>query len=120
MGGDGTNTQCVCLHLVIDIRDMDNALRLLGWPNPVSNSETTQFALAQLRLAFKKLSIFQHPSSSSTETVTLPSSDASGPLLPFKVMAKEIDIRFRYHFEGNRPTNNIEKVIFPLTMLMSA
>ena len=46
-------------------------------------------------------------------TVTLPSSEVSGPLLPFKVMAKEIDIRFRYHFEGDRPTNNLEKVSTP-------
>ena len=67
-------------------------------------------ALVQLTIAFKKLSVFHQPSELSPETVTLPSSDVAGPLLPFKVMAKEIDIRFRYHFEGSRATNNIEKV----------
>jgi hypothetical protein len=89
---------------------MDNALKLLDWPNPIANSDNTIFALHQLKLAFQKLSIFHQPTGSSPASVILPSSDASGPLLPFKVMAKEIDIRFRYHFESDRPTNNIQKV----------
>jgi hypothetical protein len=91
---------------------MDNALKLLDWPAQIANSDEKQFALNQLRLAFKKLSVFQQPSGSSQETVSLPSSDTFGPLLPFKVMAKQVDIRFRYHFEGDRPTNDIEKVSF--------
>ena len=91
---------------------MNQALKLLDWPNQISDtkSEKTLEGLSQLNLAFKKLVVFQQPSGSATSTVSLPSSEASGPLLPFKVMSKEIDIRFRYHFEGDRTTNNIEKV----------
>lgn len=97
-------------------RDMNNALKLLDWPNQFNrSSQNTILGLAQLNLAFKKLSVFQQPAGSTTATVTLPSSEASGPLLPFKVMAKDIDVRFRYHFESNRPTNNLEKVKSPFT-----
>jgi RINT-1 / TIP-1 family len=92
-------------------RDMNHALKLLDWPSQLNkSSQKTIQGLDQLRLAVKKLSVFQKPAGATTATVMLPSSEASGPLLPFKVMAKEIDIRFRYHFEGNRTTNNIEKV----------
>lgn len=95
---------------------MNHALKLLDWPNQINkSSQDTIQGLAQLNLAFKKLSVFQQPAGSATATVTLPSSEAYGPLLPFKVMAKDIDIRFRYHFESNRPTNNLEKVKSPFT-----
>jgi RAD50-interacting protein 1 len=93
------------------ISDMNEALKLLDWPSQINkSSQKTIQGLHQLNLAFKKLSVFQQPTGSATATVILPSGEASGPLLPFKVMAKGIDIRFRYHFEGDRPTNNLEKV----------
>ena len=115
MAGDGADTQCVCSPLaLLTVSDMNQALKLLDWPSPINkSSQKTIQGLHQLNLAFKKLSVFQHPAGSTTVTVTLPSSEVSGPLLPFKVMAKEIDIRFRYHFEGDRPTNNLEKVSTP-------
>ena len=31
------------------------------------------------------------------------------PLLPFEVLVKPLALRFRYHFEGDRPTNRIDK-----------
>jgi hypothetical protein len=90
---------------------MVQALKLLEWPNQLPKNATRRNeGLIQLKLAFRKLSVLQ-PSGTSRTTMTLPTSDTSGgALLPFKVMAKEIDIRFRYHFEGERPTNNLEKV----------
>ena len=35
-------------------------------------------------------------------------------LLPLEVMAKPLELRFKYHFEGNRPTNKLDKVSFEL------
>lgn len=102
-------------YMCLTNRDMNQALKFLDWPNKISTSSSssrTTEGITQLKQALKKLATFQQPSASSASTVTLPSSGASAPLLPFKVMAKEIDIRFRYHFEGDRPTNNLEKV-FP-------
>ena len=31
-------------------------------------------------------------------------------LLPLEVMVKPLELRFKYHFEGKRPTNKIDKV----------
>jgi|SRR5277367_482763 hypothetical protein len=90
--------------------DMTEALNLLDWPNQITASHRTSEGLAKLKAAIKKLSVFQPSGNSMATVVKLPSSDASAPLLPFKIMTKEIEIRFRYHFEGNRPTNNLEKV----------
>lgn len=33
-------------------------------------------------------------------------------LLPLEVMAKSLELRFKYHFEGQRPTNRLDKVSF--------
>lgn len=100
---------------------MNYALKLLDWPTQFNKSSQKSLeGLVQLKLAFKKLSVFHHPEGSGTATVTLPSSEVSGPLLPFKVMAKDVDIRFRYHFEGDRSTNNLEKVLHCHTLLKLA
>jgi len=101
----------LCIPEMLIIRDMVQALKLLDWPNAIQRSlPTVSQGLALLNLAFQKLAVFQQPLGSATASVTLPSSHASGPSLPFKVMAKDIDTKFRYHFESNRPTNNMEKV----------
>jgi len=99
---------------------MNQALKVLEWPNPLPKNATRRNeGLIQLKLAFRKLSVLQQPTGALRSTVTLPTSNTSGgALLPFKVMAKEIDIRFRYHFEGDRPTNNIEKVSIRLPWLI--
>ena len=31
-------------------------------------------------------------------------------LLPLEAMVKPLEIRFQYHFEGDRPTNRLDKV----------
>lgn len=38
--------------------------------------------------------------------------DVSQPLvlLPLEVMVKPLELRFRYHFDGDRPTNKVDKV----------
>ena len=37
-------------------------------------------------------------------------------LLPIQLMLKPFNIRFRYHFYGNKPTNNLQKVFFLATL----
>src|SRR5271168_3054492 len=97
------------LRTSADNSDLNRALKLLNWPNELSISPQRRAeGLSQLKEAFKKLLVFQQPESGES-SISLP-NDTFGSLLPFKVMAKDIDIRFRYHFEGNRSTNDIEKV----------
>ena len=90
---------------------MKVVLKKLNWPNEIKASATAVNDLIQLKAAFKRLSVFQDlPEFSSSGA----GSAANGPvpsLLPFRIMATDVDIRFRYHFESNRPTNNIEKVL---------
>lgn len=31
-------------------------------------------------------------------------------LLPLEVMIKPLELRFKYHFDGDRPTNKLDKV----------
>lgn len=31
-------------------------------------------------------------------------------LLPLEVMVKPLELRFRYHFDGDKPTNRLDKV----------
>ncbi|KAI9829595.1 MAG: hypothetical protein M1819_006100 [Sarea resinae] len=38
-----------------------------------------------------------------------PPSAAPPILFPFEVLSKPLELRFRYHFEGDRPTNRIDK-----------
>ena len=103
----------LCTCILLTNRDMNNALKLLDWPKQIPQSGFSPRAtegMAQFSQAFKKLVVLQQPSSTAGGIATLPPSEASEPLIPFKVMTKEIDIHFRYHFEGDRPTNNLEKV----------
>ena len=32
------------------------------------------------------------------------------PLIPLEVMVRDLELRFRYHFEGDKPTNRTDKV----------
>lgn len=38
------------------------------------------------------------------------SDSESRPLLPLEVLVKPLELRFRYHFEGDRQTNRVDKV----------
>lgn len=38
-------------------------------------------------------------------------------LLPLEVMVKPLDLRFQYHFSGDRPTNKLDKVGFALPIV---
>lgn len=41
-------------------------------------------------------------------------------LLPLGVMVEPLELRFKYHFEGDRPTNKPDKVSCPLLLLASS
>jgi hypothetical protein len=89
---------------------MKIVLKKLNWPNEIKASATAGNDLMLLKAAFERLSVFQDLPEFSSRGA---GSTTNGPvpsLLPFRIMATDVDIRFRYHFESNRPTNNIEKV----------
>lgn len=40
-------------------------------------------------------------------------------LLPLEVMVKPLDLRFQYHFSGDRPTNKLDKVGFAVPIVQA-
>lgn len=47
------------------------------------------------------------PRSSSAQNAELPIS------FPLEVMVHPLELRFKYHFSGEKPTNRLDKVRFP-------
>lgn len=60
----------------------------------------------------KKLLELQEPELKARDSQTADSTKGEEPivLLPLEVMAKPLELRFKYHFEGDRPTNKLDKV----------
>ena len=54
----------------------------------------------------------QEPELKARDSQTTDSMKGEEPLvlLPLEVMAKPLELRFKYHFEGDRPTNKLDKV----------
>jgi len=55
---------------------------------------------------------FYHSELRSRESQEMDGLRGEGPLilLPLEVMVKPLEMRFRYHFDGDRPTNRPDKV----------
>ena len=60
----------------------------------------------------KKLLELQEPELKARDSQTTDNIKDEEPLvlLPLEVMAKPLELRFKYHFEGDRPTNKLDKV----------
>ncbi|KAF2666574.1 hypothetical protein BT63DRAFT_375958 [Microthyrium microscopicum] len=95
-------------------RQFEDILKEISWPNPdgaVSESQHERFARA-----VSKLLELQLPELEKQEKLN-DGSRAVEPLVlfPFKVMIKPLELGFRYHFEGDRPTNRLERPEFFLS-----
>lgn len=60
----------------------------------------------------ERLLDLQEPELNSREKSAILQKHVHGPLvlLPLEVMAKPLELRFKYHFEGDKPTNRLDKV----------
>lgn len=60
----------------------------------------------------KKLIELQEPElkARDNQSAGISSREESLVLLPLEVMSKPLELRFKYHFEGDRPTNRLDKV----------
>lgn len=59
----------------------------------------------------KKLLELQEPElrARGSQSTNSTGGDEHLVLLPLEVMAKPLELRFKYHFEGDRPTNKLDK-----------
>lgn len=60
----------------------------------------------------RKLLELQEPELKAKDSRTADSTKGEEPLvlLPLEVMTKPLELRFKYHFECDRPTNKLDKV----------
>ncbi|CAF9912472.1 MAG: hypothetical protein ALECFALPRED_008124 [Alectoria fallacina] len=69
----------------------------------------------------KKLLELQEPELKAKDGQTADNAKGEEPLvlLPLEVMAKPLELRFKYHFEGDRPTNKLDKPEYFLSHVIS-
>jgi RAD50-interacting protein 1 len=99
--------------------DMDEVLKKLGWPKP---DIVVPSALQQhWERAVTKLLDLQMPElNASVKTEESKRTDGNlQTLFPFEVLVQPLEMRFRYHFEGDRPTNKLDKPEYFLSHVIS-
>lgn len=90
--------------------DFEETLGRMQWPG---KNLTLRAPLEQEWAdGVKKLLDLQEPELLAKDINDSISPDQEEPivLLPLEVMAKPLELRFRYHFDGDRPTNKLDKV----------
>ncbi|KAF2758217.1 RINT-1 family protein [Pseudovirgaria hyperparasitica] len=99
--------------------ELDKLLHQLGWPKsdvviPATLQDEWDDCVGKL-LDLQRLDLLEQE-----ESKTKQGSD-KGPtiLLPLEVLVLPLEMRFRYHFEGDRPTNRLEKPEYFLSHVTS-
>ncbi|KAF2685769.1 RINT-1 family protein-like protein [Lentithecium fluviatile CBS 122367] len=89
--------------------DLDEVLKKIRWPNPTA---TIPLQLqAEWETAIVKLLDLQMPELEGMAYARGPGHKTNLPvvLFPFEVLVQPLEMRFRYHFEGDKPTNRIDR-----------
>ena len=90
--------------------DFESTLRKMQWPGKDVGLD------GQLEQEWidgvKKLLELQEPELKARDSQIAENIKGEEPLvlLPLEVMTKSLELRFKYHFEGDRPTNKLDKV----------
>jgi len=87
----------------------EETLAKMKWPNKDVN--TNEGLLAEWVSGVERLLELQEPELKAQESDN-ESSNSKGDavvLLPLEVMVKPFGLRFQYHFDGDRPTNRLDK-----------
>jgi hypothetical protein len=98
------------------IANLEKTLKKISWPKPdapvpTSLQEEFNRNISQL-LALQLPTLEEHEKLNETHQV------APLVLLPFTVLVKPLELGFRYHFEGDRTTNRLERPEFFLNHLL--
>ena len=89
--------------------DLDNTLNEMDWPS--KELKLTGGLVARWTDQVETLLDLQEPDLRHQAAEGLHSSSAHDQtvLLPLKAMVKPLELRFRYHFLGDKPTNRLDK-----------
>jgi hypothetical protein len=99
--------------------DLEKVLKKIHWPTPKATipshlHEEWEAAVAKLLdLQLPELEGVDYGSGASTK-VKLPAV-----LFPLQVLVQPLEMRFRYHFEGDKPTNRIDRPEYFLSHITS-
>jgi hypothetical protein len=98
--------------------DFEATLKTMQWPG---KDATLDGSLEQeWHDGVKKLLELQEPELKARDNQEFEkfSREEQLVLLPLEVMVKPLELRFKYHFEGDRPTNRLDKVSSGLCIIM--
>lgn len=90
--------------------EFEDTLKKIKWPG---KDVRLDGALEQeWNNGVRRLLELQEPELQTRDNQSTGKSSREEPLvlLPLEVMAKPLELRFKYHFEGDRPTNKLDKV----------
>lgn len=91
-------------------KELDAVLKKIDWPK---RPETTFLGSLQEQWAAAagKLLDLQKPELEAAENSATGPKGGKAPLvlLPMEVLVQPLEMRFRYHFEGDKPTNRLDK-----------
>lgn len=89
--------------------DLEHVLKKIHWPTPKATIPSP--LQDEWETAIARLLDLQMPELEGMEYASGPGNKIKLPavLLPFEVLVKPLEMRFRYHFEGDRPTNRIDR-----------
>uniref|UniRef100_A0A8C1XRU4 RAD50-interacting protein 1 n=1 Tax=Cyprinus carpio TaxID=7962 RepID=A0A8C1XRU4_CYPCA len=117
-----------CLARIEELSDFEEVLTQFHWPfispptQTLSPPANVQELNSQLELLVSQLLSLQTSDdliSEKRETPSRPGQSQTPPLsLPIQIMLLPLSKRFRYHFTGNRQTNNLSKPEWFLTQVL--
>ena len=90
--------------------EFEHTLKKMQWPG---KDLTIEGSLEQEWTAgVERLLELQGPELNARDDQNIDSTMNEEPLvlLPIEVMVKPLELRFKYHFDGDRPTNRLDKV----------
>ncbi|KAH7085535.1 TIP-1 family-domain-containing protein [Paraphoma chrysanthemicola] len=89
--------------------DLDRVLKKIHWPTPTASIPTA--LREEWETAVVRLLDLQTPELEGVNYATGPGERVKLPpvLFPLDVLVQPLEMRFRYHFEGDKPTNRIDR-----------
>ncbi|KAI8909448.1 TIP-1 family-domain-containing protein [Powellomyces hirtus] len=91
-------------------RKLEDVLDALDWPKPIALGPNADEKLSAFREAFANLLLLQNPEQRD--------GAVSGPLSPMEVLLQAPVLHFKYHFQGDRPTNRLDKPEWGFTRVL--
>ena len=90
--------------------DFSKTLKKIRWPE--RNITMDEHLKQEWTNGVKRLLELQEPELKARDSQTAEPASQEQPLvlIPLEVMVKPLEIRFKYHFEGDKPTNKLDKV----------